>query len=46
MPGRNDFVLTNESGWIKYSPDAIDLPKELWKKNLIRSEYVLAVKGA
>jgi hypothetical protein len=47
VPQHPDFILTNDSGWVKYtSPDA-ELRSDLKKsvKNQVPSEYVLAVRA-
>lgn len=46
MPGRKDFVLTNENGWVKYGSNYASISPELRKTNLVGSDYVLAVKAS
>jgi hypothetical protein len=44
-PGRDDFVLTEKNGWVRYGSEEASLARELKKRNLIRSDYVLALKA-
>jgi hypothetical protein len=46
MPGRKEFVLTNENSWVKYMSNSTSLSPDLLKTNLVRSDYVLAVRAS
>jgi hypothetical protein len=46
LPGRKEFVLTNEDGWVKYGSDDADLSPDMRKMNLVPSDYVWAMKAA
>jgi len=45
VPGQKEFVLTNEGGWVDYTPKEASISSKL-PKTLTPSERVLAVKAA
>jgi len=47
VPGRKEFVLRNDNGWVKYSSEAASImPGLLKRKNLVNSNYVLALDAS
>lgn len=40
MPEHDEFVLSEQNGWVKYGSECASLSPELRKMNLVRSDYV------
>jgi len=45
VPGKQLFVLTNKEGWVKYAAQEAVVSPEVAKKNVVDSEYLLALRA-